>query len=300
MDIALSIGNFDAVHLGHVAIVERARDAVGDGRVVIWSFNPSPTEFLHPTAAVERLTEFSRRRDLLLQAGADEVMELIPTAAFMNQSPEAFVAYFSDALAPQFVVEGEGFRFGKNQKGMLEDLITLGSTFDFSAIKVQPLEVTLLDQTIHRASSSLVRTLIKSGRVEDAHIVLGRPVSVSGTVSQGDRRGRSMQFPTANIDHIQTLLPSDGIYAGRGVLENGTSFPAAISIGTKPTFGENDRTCEAHLIGFDGEPDTYGWKLELSFDYWLRDQIRFNSIEELKNAIQDDVERTTQLLERNT
>ena len=300
VEIALSIGNFDAVHRGHVEIVEAARNAAGDGQVVIWSFNPSPTAFLRPETVVEQLTEFSQRRKLLLQAGADEVVELVPTSALMNQSPEDFVAYFVETLSPQFVVEGEGFRFGKNREGTLEELVQLGSKFEFSTIKVPPVEVTLQDQSVHRASSSLVRTLIKSGRVEDAHIVLGRPITVSGTVAQGDQRGRLMHFPTANIDHIQTLLPADGIYAGRGLLENGTSYPAAISIGTKPTFGENDRTCEAHLIGLEDDLCKYGWKLELSFDYWLRDQIRFDSIEELKNAIQGDVEKTTQLLERKT
>jgi len=300
VEIALSIGNFDAVHRGHIAIVEAARRAVGEGHVVIWSFNPSPTAFLHPETVIEQLTEFSQRQVLLLQAGADEVVELAPTVELMNQSPEVFVSYFVQALSPQYVVEGEGFRFGKNRKGSLEELVQLGSNFEFSTIKVPPVEVTMHDQSVHRASSSLVRTLIKSGRVEDARNVLGRPVTVSGIVGQGDQRGRLMHFPTANLAHIQTLLPADGIYAGRGFLEDGTSFPAAISIGTKPTFGENERTCEAHLIGFEGDQGSYGWKLELSFDHWLRDQIRFDSIEDLMKAIQDDVEKATQLLERNT
>lgn len=300
MKIALSIGNFDAVHLGHVAIVQAAKTAVGTGQVVIWSFNPSPTAFLHPDLEVERVTEFSHRSELLIQAGADEVVELVPTPELMHQSPEVFVSSFAEALSPQFVVEGEGFRFGKNREGTLDELVRLGSKYEFSTIKVPPVEVTLQDQSVHRASSSLVRTLIKSGRVEDARIVLGRPVSVSGTVAQGDQRGRLMHFPTANIEQIETVLPADGIYAGRGTLPDGTSLSAAISIGTKPTFGENERTCEAHLIGFEGEQGIYGWKLDLSFDYWLRDQIRFDSVEELKTAIQDDVEKTTQLLERNT
>jgi len=300
VNIALSIGNFDAVHHGHVAIVKAARTAVCEGKVVIWSFNPSPTAFLHPEMEVERLTEFSKRSDLLIQAGADEVVELVPTADLMHQPPEVFVANFAEVLSPQFIVEGEGFRFGKNREGTLDELVRLGSKYEFSTTKVSPVEVTLQDQSVHRASSSLVRTLIKNGRVEDAYLVLGRPVSVSGTVAKGDQRGRSIHFPTANIEQVQTLLPADGIYAGHGTLEDGTSFPAAISIGTKPTFGKHERACEAYLIGFEGEQGIYGWKLELSFDYWLRDQIRFDSVEELKTAIQDDVEKTTRLLERNT
>ena len=299
MEVALSIGNFDAVHRGHVAIVKAARSAVGTGRVVIWSFEPSPATFLKPEIEVERLTSFAQRRALLMEAGADEVLELKPTKELMCQSPEEFVKNFVAALAPQFVVEGDGFHFGKNRAGTLDELQRLGPMFGFSTIKVSPISITLRDLSNLRASSSLVRTLIKSGRIEDAQIVLGRPVSVSGTVQSGDRRGRTMNFPTANMCNIDTLLPADGIYAGRGILENGESFPAAISIGTKPTFGNNERTCEAHLIGYDGEVDYYGWKLELIFDHWLRDQIRFSSIEELKKAIQDDVDKTNRLLERN-
>ena len=300
MDVALSIGNFDGVHRGHVAIVQGARATVGHGKVVIWSFNPSPAVFLHPDIEVERLTSFTHRRALLLEAGADEVVELKPSEALLSQSPEAFVESFVDSLTPQFVVEGDGFRFGKNRVGTLEDLQKLGTTFGFSTKIIPPLEVTLQDQTVHRASSSMVRNLIQKGRVEDAQIVLGRSVSVSGIVTSGDQRGRTLDFPTANIEKINTLLPADGIYAGRGILRDGTFFPAAISIGTKPTFGEHARTCEAHLIGFHGDSDLYGWELELTFDHRLRDQIRFDTVEELKNAIQTDVEQTCRLLERNT
>jgi len=300
MEIALSIGNFDAVHCGHLAIVQGARQAVGDGKVEIWSFNPSPVCILQPEIEVERLTTFSQRRVLLLEAGADEVVELTPTKALLSQSPTLFVESFMETLAPQFVVEGEGFRFGKDRVGTVEELSKLGDSFGFSMLRVPPIEVSLRDNTTHLASSSLVRKLIKCGRVEDAQTVLGRSVSLSGLVASGDQRGHGLGFPTANLEKIETLLPADGIYAGRGTLEDGTYFPAAISVGTKPTFGENDRTCEAHLIGFDGKSDRYGWKLELTFDHWLRDQIRFDSVEDLKQAIQDDVEQTSRLLERNT
>lgn len=299
MDIALSIGNFDAVHRGHVEIVKVAREAVGNGRVILWSFNPSPTTILKPELKVEQLTMFSTRRNLLLEAGADEVVALVPTKEFLSQSPEQFVKYFVKSVSPQFVVEGEGFQFGRNRSGTLDDLQKMGPSYAFSTIKVPPVELTLRDHSVHRASSSLVRKLIKLGRVEDVSIVLGRTLSITGTVVEGDQRGRLMHFPTANLGKIDTLLPADGIYAGRGMLEDGTVYPAAISIGTKPTFGLNERTCEAHLIGYDGGADMYGWQLELRFDHWLRDQIRFDSVEELKAAIQDDVEKTTRLLESN-
>ena len=300
MEIALSIGNFDAVHLGHVAIVKAARKAVGDGRVVIWSFNPSPTVALHPEVEVRRLTTFPIRRELLIKAGADEVVELSPTRELLSQSPEVFVEHFVESLSPQFVVEGEGFHFGKNRSGTIAQLKRLGTLFDFSIIVVPPVELALRDHSVHRASSSLVRSLIEQGHIEDAAIILDRAVSVSGIVIAGNQQGRKMNFPTANLGMTETILPADGIYAGRGLLEDGSIFHAAISIGTKPTFGTNKRTCEAHLIGFDGETNRYGWQLELFFDHWLRDQIRFDSVEELRNAIQDDVDKTTRLLERNT
>ncbi|MDP7008681.1 MAG: riboflavin kinase [Phycisphaerales bacterium] len=300
MKVALTIGNFDAVHRGHVSIVETARSAVGDGRVVVWSFNPSPTTFLHPEKEIERLTVFSTRRALLLEAGADEVVELIPTQELMQQTPEAFVAKSVDLISPTVLVEGEGFRFGVERSGTTSDLVRLGNEYGFDTILVPPLEISLQDHSLHRASSSLVRSLIKRGRVEDAQIVLGRPVCVTGVVQAGDQRGRAMNYPTANIGHIETLLPADGIYAGRGVLEDGSTYPAAISIGTKPTFGEHDRTCEAYLVGFHGSLQSYGWKLELFFDKWIRDQIRFDSVEQLQAAIQEDVVQTIRLLERNS
>ena len=171
--------------------------------------------------------------EMLLEAGADEVVALTPTKELLSQSPEQFVKYFVKSVSPQFVVEGEGFHFGRNRSGTLADLQEMGPSYAFSTIRVPPVEIALRDRSIHRASSSLVRKLIKLGRVEDATIVLGRPVTIMGTVVEGDQRGRLMHFPTANIGKIETLLPAEGIYAGRGVLEDGTVFPAAISIGTK-------------------------------------------------------------------
>ena len=298
MKIAISIGNFDAVHLGHIALVEAARQAVGaEGRVEMWSFDPSPVSVLQPEQQLDRLTTFSERTSLLLEAGADEVKQIVPTKALLSKSPKTYIAELVDQTSCNFIVEGEGFRFGKNRAGTCETLEEFGQEFGFQSIVVEGVEVALRDHSIVRASSSTIRWLLQAGRVEDAAIMLGRRVQVSGMVVQGDRRGRTMGFPTANLQGVQTMLPCDGIYAGTASIEGEKTYPAAISIGSKPTFGENDRVCEVHIIGYDGDVDHYDWPLTVTISHWIRDQLRFDSTEELTSAIDHDIECVHRLTE---
>ena len=130
--------------------------------------------------------------------------------------------------------------------------------------------------------------------------MLGRDVTVSGVVGTGDRQGRVLGYPTANMHDIETMLPRDGIYAGQVSINLDESHPAAISIGTKPTFGEHDRVCEVHIIGYDGAVDHYDWPLTVTISHWIRDQLRFDSKEELIHAIEQDVAHITQLIESST
>jgi len=129
------------------------------------------------------------------------------------------------------------------------------------------------------------------GRVEDAEIMLGRPFALGGRVVRGDQRGRLIGFPTANIDHGDIMLPADGIYAAVATLPDGSTRSAAVSIGTKPTFGRSERTCEAHLLEFGGWSDAYGWSLRISFRAWVREQFRFDEVESLVSQMHRDVER---------
>jgi riboflavin kinase/FMN adenylyltransferase len=299
--IAISIGNFDAVHLGHIALVKAARQAVGaDGQVDVWSFDPSPVSVLKPEQKIDRLTTFPDRTSLLLEAGADEVKQIVPTKELLSKSPKTFISEVVEQSPFDYIVEGEGFRFGKNRAGNCQTLEELGHEFGFQSVIVEGVEVALKDQSIVRASSSMIRWLLHAGRVEDAAIMLGRDVTVSGVVAAGDRQGRALGYPTANVHAIDTMLPRDGIYAGCVSIDPGESHPAAISIGTKPTFGEHERVCEVHIIGYDGAVDHYDWPLTVTISHWIRDQLRFDSKEELIHAIEQDVAHITKLIESSS
>jgi riboflavin kinase/FMN adenylyltransferase len=297
---ALTIGNFDAVHRGHCALIETARASVGsDGVVEVWSFDPSPVTLLNPSFHLERLTTFARRKQLLLHSGADIVQQITPTTHLLAQTPEQFIADVVARSSPDIIVEGYGFKFGKNRAGDAGTLRTLGKQAGFSLIEMDGVEVTLSDATKVRASSSRVRDLLAEGRVEDAKIMLGRGYSVSGNVTRGDRRGREIGIPTANLPEVETMLPKDGIYAGTAEVD-GEMYIAAISVGTKPTFGEHARVFEAHLIAFDGDLEHYEWPLTVTITHRIREQIRFDSVDDLRLQINEDIQSAITLIESTT
>ncbi len=297
MKAAVAIGNFDAVHRGHIALVQRARELVGaSGKVEIWSFDPPPVSILDPTIRLDPLTTFDNRTSLLIDAGADQVRRIVPTKEFLEQSPEAFIEEVVANSSPNVIVEGEGFEFGKNREGNALLLQALGNKYDFTFEEVPPFMVTLRDNTTVRASSSLVRSLLHDGKVEDASIVLGREFELTGIVEKGDQRGRLIGVPTANLSEVATMLPKDGIYAGSSNVD-GEQFVAAISIGTKPTFGENNRVAEVHLIGFDGDLNHYGWQLSVTISHWMREQDAFDSADALRMQIEADLKAITKLTE---
>ena len=296
---AISIGNFDAVHKGHQALVQAARDSVGfDGRVEMLSFDPLPVTVLRPDIHVDRITTFEQREALLLDAGADEVHRIVSTKELLEMQPDEFLQEIVQKYAPVSIVEGAGFRFGKDRMGNIDTLKSCGNDLGFSCIEVDGLEVELHDSTNVRASSSIVRTLLQEGRVLDVQRILGRAYSLTGEVIQGDHRGRKIGFPTANLGKVQTMLPKDGIYAGTVEVDS-KLFIAAISIGTKPTFGEHNRVCEVHIIGFDGEIGNYNWQLRVTISHWIREQLVFDSVEALTIAIQRDIQKAITLIESN-
>jgi riboflavin kinase/FMN adenylyltransferase len=135
-----------------------------------------------------------------------------------------------------------------------------------------------------------------NGNVEDAATMLGRDVQISGIVAKGDQRGRAMGIPTANLSQVETMLPKDGIYAGTSEVD-GETYIAAISVGTKPTFGVHDRVVEAHLIGFDGDLHHYGWSLTVTISHWMREQVTFDSTQGLRTQIEADIQATIKLIE---
>ena len=303
----VTIGNFDGVHLGHAALVKRAR-AIADAaahntRVVVMSFDPHPLTVLRPGAAPARLTTFERRCELLGALGADEVIRLEPTGALLAESAEEFITRVAAELKPIAIVEGPDFRFGRGRAGDIAFLREAGKKLGFTMeVIAPPIEVVLDDHTVITASSTMARWLVERGRIRDAAAVLGRHYEMTGTVRQGDRRGRTIGFPTANLDS-PCLAPADGVYAGLAHLPNGRATPAAISVGTKPTFGEHTRTVEAYLLRDDpakawtplpGLPE-YGWPLRLEFRHWLRDQLTFAGLDPLLDQMTKDIARTREL-----
>lgn len=295
--IAISIGNFDAVHLGHLALVHAARTAVGkEGEVALWCFDPSPVSVLRPEIHIDRVTTFTQRQNLLIDAGADVVLRIEPTAELLALNPEDYISQIADEYSPNFIVEGEGFRFGYQRKGTNDTLRNLGHKHQFEFLEVGGVSVSLKGGNKVIASSSIVRSLLNEGRVEDVARMLGREYCVSGVVIQGDQRGRELGVPTANMGNVETMLPRDGIYAGRAFVDD-TLYVAAISIGTKPTFGEHARICEVHLIGFEGEIGAYNWPLRVTFSHLIREQKKFDSIKSLTIAIEQDIQTSIKLIE---
>jgi riboflavin kinase/FMN adenylyltransferase len=293
--IIASIGNFDGVHLGHQAIVAAARKAAGlQGRVVAVTFDPLPVAVLRPDAAPARLTSSARREALLLACGCDSVHVLDPRSGILGESPEGFIEHLRAAVPFDAIAEGADFRFGRGRSGDVATLADIGLRMGFKTIEVPEVDEALGDGSIIAARSTAVRWLLSMGRVADAARLLGRAHAVEGVVERGDQRGRLLGFPTANVMTTGMALPADGVYAGRAIID-GREYPAAISVGTKPTFGPNARVCEAHVLGLEAALDSYGWSIEVHFEQWLRSQWRFPNPEALIVQLRADVARTAAL-----
>jgi riboflavin kinase/FMN adenylyltransferase len=291
--VTVSIGNFDGVHAGHRGLIALARQVSGhSGRVVAVTFEPLPAARLRADAAPPRLSTAQERHERLLAASADEVVELEPTPEMLGQSPQEFLASLRARIPFGAIVEGEDFRFGKARAGDVAFLREIGGRDGFRTLVAPGVDVELADGTVARAASSLVRWMLGQGRVEDAARLLGRPYAVAGVTASGDRRGRTLGFPTANLADGSwggTMLPADGVYAGVATLPDGTTATAAISIGTKSTFGGTRRTCEAHLPGAALPLDWYGWPLRIAFTRWIRGQMRFSGPQEIARQIERDL-----------
>ncbi len=301
--LALTIGSFDGPHRGHVQLVRAAREAVGPaGRVLVLAFDPHPASILRPDAVPPRLSTFAQRERWLRAAGADEVTSLVPTDALLSQEPSRFLDDVVPRWKPAFIVEGPDFRFGRGRAGSIETLRGAEAEHGYRTLVIDPVIASLVNRCLVTVSSSLVRQLIGQGRVGDAAALLGRPYEITCPVVAGDGRGRGLGVPTANLDHGEMLLPADGVYAGRAArVDAGANgalswYPAAISVGTKSTFGGGPRICEAHLVGYDGPADDYGWTIHLRITEWLRDQVCCAGVDALTAQLRRDIARTVEVV----
>lgn len=289
----LTIGNFDGVHLGHRKILQQMyalRSATRGARLAVATFEPHPLTVLRPQLAPPRLTTPARKQHLLEEAGVEELVILPPTRDVLGLTAEQFWAILRDEVRPRHLVEGSSFNFGKDRAGTIPRLREWCQTSDVQLHVIDAVTVPLLDLQVVEVSSSLTRWLISYGRVREAAICLGRAYELHGAVVRGHGRGRQIGIPTANIDCQDQLLPADGVYAARCTVDRRT-YPVALSIGTMPTFGQNQRQIEAHLIGFDG--NLYDRVLEVQLLDWLREQVRFDGIDRLKQQLFRDLEQAS-------
>ena len=291
----LTIGTFDGVHLGHRAILARARHlATQHGcEMVVLTFDPHPATMLRPKEVPPRLISGWKKIDLLKEAAADQVVVLEPTPAVLSQSAEVFMKKQVNEFQPVAIVEGEDFRFGKGRTGDVAMLRRLAKELDFQAVVLPKVDVVLSNLEVVPVSSSLVRWFIGRGRVLDAGICLGNPFELVGPVATGDQRGQTIGVPTANLDLgalLDHILPADGVYAGQVEVSGSKWYPAAISVGVKPTMGGHALTVEAHLIDFSD--DLYGKTIRIQFARWLRDQQKFSSVKQLQRQLARDIART--------
>jgi riboflavin kinase / FMN adenylyltransferase len=292
----VTVGNFDGVHLGHQHVVSRAGEvAAGLGvPVVAVTFDPHPMAVLRPEHAPQTLTDLPTRAALLADAGVDALLVVPFDRDVAAWPPERFVTeILVDGLHARAVVVGANFRFGVKASGDVTTLVELGRTHDFTA------EGIALDGGPQVWSSTYVRGCLGTGDVEGAAEALGHPFSVRGEVVKGDQRGRELGYPTANVPTSGMLAaPADGVYAGwlRRLDEPDVLLPAAISVGTNPTFsGERERRVESYVLDRD-DLELYGVRVEVSFVARIRGMLRFDSVEELVATMAQDVARTREVL----
>ena len=283
---AVAVGVFDGLHLGHVAILERARAKAGDGGPVVLTFDPHPDLVLRKSfEAVPPLTPFGEKRERLSALGISRFDVLPFTRELAALEPEAFVdAHLVRPFRMSWLVVGANFALGRGRTGDIERLRAIGATRGF---QVDP--VPLLELEGAPVSSTRIRGLLDTGRVAEAARLLGRRYDLAGTVVRGDGIGRTLGVPTANLRlHEEKLIPANGIYSAWARLPGERAWhPAAMSIGVRPTFGGQVRTIEVHVIDWSGE--LVGREVEVEFADWLRPEIRFDGAESLIQAMRADI-----------
>jgi riboflavin kinase/FMN adenylyltransferase len=285
---AVAIGNFDGVHRGHRRVVEAAASfARGLGsRLGVVTFEPHPREVVSPGAVVPRLTGFPRKAELLRELGVEHLFVLPFDRALMQMSPETFVAAtLADRLAVQAVAAGDNFRFGYHRTGNVSTLATLAAA---SGFRFQSVPAMQDDGPI---SSSRIRDLLSEGDVAGATRLLGHAYVVDGVVRPGDRRGRLLGFPTANVHPLdrRCVLPDTGVYAvhaGYGRGEGTAWYPGVANLGRRPTFDGRTLLLEVHLL--EGGTELYGERMRVAFAHRLRGEQKFAGIEDLRAQIERD------------
>jgi len=279
----VTIGNFDGVHLGHQALISRlVEEARGRNEVsVALTFEPHPLKVLAPERAPRLILAAEDKIEIFQNLGVDVLVNQRFDASFASLDAETFVRQFVvDRLKAKKIWVGRDLRFGQGRKGSVEQLIDWGPKWGFEVSIVEPI---LLNSV--RVSSSHIRRLVEEGRVDEASKSLGRYHFVSGTVVDGNRRGRGLGFPTANIASRTEVIPRDGIYATLFCIGH-EQWQSVSSIGVNPTFGDGPRTLESHVLDFDR--DIYGHTVKVAFLKKLRDEKKFADVAGLIAQMRED------------
>lgn len=289
----VAVGNFDGVHRGHQQLVEQIRRRAAEyaGTSVVMTFDPHPPRVLRPDKAPPLLMTLDQKIEAFTRAGVDAIVVVRFTPELSQWQPEYFVeATLIDWLQPAEVWVGANFLFGRQRAGTFTLLRAIGEDRGFRVEKIEP--VLYKDFVV---SSTRVRHLLSEGRVDEAGALLGHHYFIDGEVVRGDGRGRELGFPTANLRADNDALLAHGIYATMARV-GGAWRRSVTSVGVRPTIGDNRFTIETHLL--DGRPDLYGERVRLEFVRWLRPEIRFDTLEELRDRIAADCRDTVALFER--
>ncbi len=316
----LSIGNFDGVHVGHQSIIQFAR-LMATGQhlpMMLMTFEPTAARVLRPEQPQQILTPIELKTQLLAEQHPDSLIVVEPTMAFLSLSSEEFIHLMKDKLRMKHLVEGETFGFGRQREGKPNSLVELANKYDFKAHFLKTYSLHLYNEPVNdtkgrtaiqdevMVTSTLIRRLILENELAKVRLCLGRDYMLSGRIVSGRGEGRKLGFPTANLhlDHPEQLVPGDGVYAGRAYLGkdcveawNRPPLPAAISIGQCETYENGIWQIEAYLLDFYPEETLAGMYMLLSFTEFIRAQRKYDSPQELAEAIDKDISAIRRILQ---
>jgi riboflavin kinase/FMN adenylyltransferase len=288
----VALGNFDGFHLGHQAVVGRAIQRGFHERrpVIVATFDPHPVRYFRPEVPPFRLTTLDQRERLFGHAGADAMLVFEFGAELASMDAEEFIAeVLGRQIGAAGVVTGDDFSFGKGRSGDAALLARVGASYGIGAEAVP--QVVLNGE---RISSGRIREALVAGDTGTATRMLSRDFAIEGAVQNGDKRGRELGYPTANMVLGRYLRPRYGIYAVRVTLDDGSEHPGVASLGVRPTFDPHVELLETHLLDFDG--DLYGRKVEVALHAFIRDEKKFDDIDALVAHMKDDEAQARHLL----
>jgi riboflavin kinase/FMN adenylyltransferase len=294
----LTTGTFDGVHLGHKKIITRLQELarVEGGESVVLTFDPHPRMVLYPDdQSLRLLSTLEEKIDLLEKAGVGHLIVYPFTKAFSRLSSLDFVRnILVNQIHTRKLVIGYNHHFGRNREGSFEHLKEFGPVYGFDVEEIPAQDVDRVE-----VSSTKIRDALQVGDVDTANAYLGHLYSLQGTVVKGKQLGRTLGFPTANLDigNLSKLIPSDGIYAVKTEWK-GTFYAGMMSIGMNPTVAGKQRTIEVNILNFD--KDIYGEQLRIHFVKRMRDEVKFNGLEELRKQLEKDKEQTLRIFRDDT